>query len=162
QSCGGDPMKPGQCGCTGLCSQIPACTNGTTTTLVGKVMDPAGARPLYNALVYIPNDPTDPGLQPFPAGITCDVCGATAAGDPLVRANTAPDGTFTLSNVPVGTAIPVVIQLGRWRRQFTIDITASCDQNQVPNGSLNMPKNHNQGDLPRIAILTGSWDAVEC
>ncbi len=161
QICGGDPKKPGQCGCTGTCAKVPTCEAGTTT-LTGKVYDPAGTYGLYNALVYVPNDPTDPGLEPFPAGITCDICGATAAGDPLVTAMTAPDGTFTLSGMPVGPAIPLVIQLGRWRRQFTIDVATPCGANSVPDKTLEMPKNHTVGDIPRIAILTGGLDPVEC
>jgi hypothetical protein len=134
----------------------------TTTTLTGKVLDPAGNHPLYNALVYIPNNPSDPGLQPFPAGITCDVCGATAAGNPLVSTFTAPDGTFTLKGTPVGASIPLVVQLGRWRRQFTVNIATSCGANAVPAGMLTMPKNHTEGDIPRIGILTGGFDPMEC
>jgi hypothetical protein len=140
---------------------IPACDGGTTT-LSGTVLDPAGIHPLYNALVYIPNNPSDPGLQPFAAGITCDVCGASAAGDPLVTAQTAPDGTFTLQNVPVGASIPLVVQLGRWRRQFTVNIATSCGANSVPAGTLTMPKNSGEGDIPRIGILTGGFDPIEC
>ena len=160
KTCGG--ASPNQCGCTGVCAQIPDCTGGTTTTLTGKVLDPAGTHPLYNALVYIPNTPSDPGLQPFSAGISCDVCGSTAAGDPLVTAYTAPDGTFTLQNVPVGTQLPLVVQLGRWRRQFKVDIGTSCGANSVADGTLTMPKNHNEGDIPRIGILTGGFDPMEC
>lgn len=162
QSCGGDPNQPGKCGCTGLCAQVPTCAPNTTTTLSGTVYDPAGLHPLYNALVYIPNNPSDPGLQPFAAGITCDVCGATAAGNPLVSAFTTPDGKFTLQNVPVGASIPLVVQLGRWRRQFTINVATSCGVNTISNGTLTMPKNHMEGDIPRIGILTGGLDPVEC
>ncbi len=162
QTCGGDPTKPGQCGCTGVCQQVPTCPAGQTTTLTGTVYDPAGNHPLYNALVYVPNNPNDPGLQPFPAGITCDVCGATAAGDPLVTTFTAPDGTFTLSGVPVGASIPLVVQLGRWRRQFTVNIATSCAANSVPAKTLTMPKNHTEGDIPRIGVLTGGFDPFEC
>ena len=45
------------------------------------------------------------------------------------------DGTFTLSNVPVSKStsdadkIPVVIQLGRWRRQFAFTVSNSCAAN---------------------------------
>jgi hypothetical protein len=159
--CGGDPQKPGQCGCAGLCAQVPTCPGTSTTTFTGTVYDPAGIHPLYGALVYIPNNPSDPGLQPFPAGITCDVCGATAAGDPLVSTFTAPDGTFTLPNVPVGASVPLVVQLGRWRRQFTVAIPSACGANAAP-GILTMPKTHLEGDIPRIAILTGGYDPVEC
>jgi hypothetical protein len=161
QTCGGGTAM-NTCGCTGVCAQIPTCTGTATTTLSGTVLDPAGIHPLYNALVYIPNDPTDPGLQPFAPGITCDVCGSTAAGNPLVTAYTAPDGTFTLQNVPVGSAIPLVVQLGRWRRQFTENVSASCGANTIPAGTLTMPKNHTEGDIPRIGILTGGFDPMEC
>jgi hypothetical protein len=161
QTCGGG-TTPNACGCTGVCAMVPTCAAGSTTTLTGTVLDPAGIHPLYNALVYIPNNPSDPGLQPFAAGITCDVCGASAAGNPLVTAYTAPDGTFTLSNIPVGASIPLVVQLGRWRRQFTVDVATSCGANSVPAGTLTMPKNHAEGDIPRIGILTGGFDPLEC
>jgi len=132
---------------------VPTCPPGQSTTLTGTVYDPAGLHPLYDALVYVPNDPSDPGLQPFPAGVKCDQCGATAAGNPLVTTYTAPNGTFTLSGVPVGANIPLVVQLGRWRRQFKVNIATSCGANAVPSMMLTMPKNHGEGDLPRIAIL---------
>jgi len=162
QTCGGDPTKKGQCGCTGLCSQVATCAGTTPTEIIGTVLDPAGRNPLYNVLVYVPNDPSDPGLQPFPPGISCDVCGATAAGDPLVTTYTAADGTFTLKGVPVGASIPVIIQLGRWRRQFTIPVMNACAANPIPGGTFSMPANHMEGDLPRIAVLTGGCDPVEC
>jgi hypothetical protein len=161
QTCGG--AKANQCGCTGVCAQIPTCADaGATTTLSGTVLDPAGIHPLYNALVYIPNNPMDPGLAPFPPGITCDVCGATAAGDPLVTTFTAPDGTFTLQGVPVGMGVTLVVQLGRWRRIFSVNITNSCGANAIAPGTLTMPKNHMEGDIPRIGILTGGFDPIEC
>ena len=166
KTCGGGGT-PGQCGCTGVCAKIPDCSGGKTTTLSGSVYDPAGNNPLYNVLVYIPNDPNAPGLQPFQPGITCDVCGSTAAGDPMVTAYTKPNGTFTLSGVPVGSSIPLVIQLGHWRRQFTVNVSKSCGANTasgtgISGGKLLMPKNHNQGDIPRIGILTGGFDPIEC
>ena len=42
------------------------------------------------------------------------------------QTTTAVDGTFTLTNVPAGNNIPVVIQLGRWRRQVVIPHVAAC------------------------------------
>jgi hypothetical protein len=65
-------------------------------------------------------------------------------------------------NVPVGTGLPLVVQLGRWRRQFKVDVTSSCGANSVPAGTLTMPKNHTEGDIPRIGILTGGFDPIEC
>src|SRR5262249_4154106 len=111
QTCGGDPAKPGKCGCTGVCASVPSCAAGTTTTLTGTVYDPAGLHPLYNALVYIPNDPSDPGLKPFAAGISCDQCGAPAAGNPLVSTHTDAQGKFTLKGTPVGSSVVVVVQI---------------------------------------------------
>ncbi len=181
-ACGGGG-KPGVCGCTGTCAQIPTCAAGTTTTLTGKVYDPADIHPLYNVLVYVPDNPADPALTtPFAAGVTCDQCGgATAAGNPLVTTNTAYDGTFTLKNIPVGASIPLVIQLGRWRREFTVNVGTSCGANTVAvanttpskwlsattpalpaTGHLTMPSTSALGDIPRIAVLSGSFDMVEC
>jgi hypothetical protein len=176
QTCGGG-TRPGQCGCQGVCALVPICTapeggSATTTTLTGVVMDPGAVNPLYNVLVYIPNDPSDPGLGPFPMGTTCDVCGANAAGSPLVTTHTGTAGTFTLSGVPVGKAITLVIQLGHWRRQFQVDVTNPCGPNTVTgigaggstiaNGVLTMPKNSGEGDIPLTAIVTGNADAMEC
>jgi len=162
--CGGDPAKPGKCGCTGVCSQIPNCTGSATTTVSGTVYDPAGLNPLPNALVYVANNPADPGLAPFGTrSATCDVCGATAAGDPLVTATTATDGSFTLKNVPVGQAITLVVQLGRWRKILQVDIPTPCVANSLPNaGKITLPKNKGEGDIPRYAVVTGSADGMEC
>ncbi len=164
KACGGDPDRPNQCGCTGLCGQIPDCDAGATTSISGTVFDPAGNNPLHNVLVYIPNDPSDPGLQPFTTrASTCDVCGATAAGDPLVLTHTGVDGSFTLSGVPVGQGIQLVVQLGRWRRIFEIEIPNACEVNQLPNGGkLTLPKNKSEGDIPLIAVVTGAQDGMEC
>ncbi len=175
QTCGG--AKPGVCGCSGVCGQIPDCSEaGGPTTLTGVVMDPGGVNPLYNALVYIPNNPSDPALtSPLADGVTCDVCGASAAGTPLVTTLTKTDGSFILPGVPVGNDITLVVQLGKWRRLFRVNITTPCGMNVVagtgnePDGGapistgiLTMPKNKGEGDIPLTAIVTGDADALEC
>ena len=169
-TCGGGPTQ-GACGCTGACSQIPTCGSGTTTTLTGKVYDPAGRNPLYHVLVYVANDPTDPALTSFPAGVSCDVCGAAAAGSPLVSTPgatdppageyTGTDGSFTLKNVPAGS-ITVVIQLGRWRRTFPINVANPCASNSIPDKTFRMPSTQAQGNIPLIAMVTGNSDSLEC
>ena len=152
--------------CTNLCPQIVACAPGVHTTVTGTVYAPTNPAlgygnpdPLPNALVYIPNAP----VQPFPTGISCDQCGAAASGQPLVSATTDFQGNFTLVDPPAGANIPLVIQIGRWRRQVTISNIASCVANpKLPAALTRLPRNHNEGDIPKIAIVTGSADPIEC
>lgn len=172
QSCSGDSNHPYQCGCTGVCSQVPTCAPGATTTLTGVVKDPAGSTPLPNVLVYIPNQPQDPALQTFPATLSCDQCGANAAGNPLVSTFTSTNGSFTLDGVPVGSDVVLVIQVGRWRRLFHVSIPNACQANTVSGtgqggttiqgGVLTMPKNKTQGNIPMTAIVTALGDNIEC
>jgi hypothetical protein len=165
--------RGGVCGrpCTGLCAQQVACDGGATTisgTVVAgtpAIYLPAGVTagdPVPNVLVYVPNGP----VQAFAARASetaaqlCSTCGADVTGNPLVMTTTNFDGTFSLANVPVGNGIPVVIQLGRWRREFTVDIPNACAENQV--GNLTMPHNHGEGDIPLTALSTGQVDSMEC
>ena len=168
-TCGGGG-KPGTCGCTGACEDIPDCSDKPikTTSLTGKVYDPAGNNPLYHVFVYVANDPADKNLKDFPAGITCDVCGATAAGSPLLSEGdqfgtyTDVNGSFTLKNVPVAKGVTVVIQLGRWRRIFKVDIDTPCAANPVPDKTFLMPSKQSQGNIPLMAMVTGDADSLEC
>ncbi len=161
QTCGGQAAS--QCGvpasCTGLCLKQVTCANpSVTTTVTGTVYAPNGVDPLLNALVYVPNAP----VLPFTQGVSCDQCGAPASGSPLVTAVTGIDGKFTLKNVPVGSNIPLVIQLGRWRRQVTIPSVASCTNTAVAASLTRLPKNKAEGDIPLMAFSTGAVDALEC
>jgi hypothetical protein len=163
---GGPPVDSGSPGavdsgpsCVNLqCNQV-SCADGGTTTVTGTVYDPAGNVALYDALVYVPNGP----VLGFDAGVSCDVCGAFATGEPLVTALTGPDGTFSLTNVPAGASIPMVIQIGRWRRVVTLPNVAACAVNPVTDVNLlRLPRNQSEGDIPQIAIATGSADPFEC
>ena len=72
--------------------------------------------------------------------------------------NTAVDGTFTLTGVPINSTYTLVIQAGKWRRQFSETVAAA----PLTGLALHMPSSHTQGDIPLIAIATGSVDALEC
>lgn len=144
--------------CTGLCLQQTTCSAGTTTTLTGTVYAPNGTDPLPNVTVYIPNAPVDA----FSPGVACPVVGQPPSGSPLVGAMTAVDGTFTLTNVPVGTDIPLVIQTGRWRRQVLIPTVTACTSTAITADLTRMPRTQAEGDIPKFAIATGAVDAVEC
>jgi hypothetical protein len=147
--------------------KIVECTEGQKTTLRGKVYDPAGANPLYNVMVYIPSGPNAEDLPPMkdstqePGGISCDTC-ASVVVSPLRGALTNGHGEFVLEDVPVGNAVPIVIQVGKWRRLLHVDVTKACETNEVPDGQLRLPKNGEEGDMPQIAVSTGGADALEC
>jgi len=72
------------------------------------------------------------------------------------------DGTFTLTDVPDGTNIPIVIQAGKWRLQSVIPTITPCTQNAIPATNTTFPQTQTQGDIPQIAVATGSVDALEC
>jgi hypothetical protein len=144
-----EPLAPG------LSFTQPSCSEGATTTISGTVYVPSGAVPLYNAMVYVPRV----ALEPMPQGAAC---GCSVSGEPIVAAITDANGNFVLENAPVGSDIPLVIQVGKWRREFNIGAVDSCTENAVPQGTLKLPSNQSQGDMPMIAVSTGSQDALEC
>ena len=132
---------------------------GMTATLTGKVYDPAGKNPLYNVYVYVPTT----SLEPIPSGPVCTQCQAPASGSPMTSASTAADGTFTLANVPSGANVPIVLQLGKWRRHLTI---STCSGGPAPaDGFFRLPRKQAEtspdDNIPLIAFTTGC-DAAEC
>ncbi|WP_300616846.1 Ig-like domain-containing protein [Dokdonella sp.] len=141
--------------CTGLCLQQVVCPGGATTSVSGTIFAPNGTLPMPDVLVYVPNAP----VTAFAEGVQCTT---PVTGAPLVTATSAVDGKFTLTNMPVGANIPLVIQAGKWRRQLTIDNVAACTDTAVPAARTNLPRDKTQGDIPKIAMVTGSVDVVEC
>ncbi|HEY4357578.1 MAG TPA: choice-of-anchor D domain-containing protein [Acidobacteriaceae bacterium] len=134
------------------------CPAGSTTSISGVVYAPNGTDPLPNVLVYIPTT-TVPAFDP---GVSCPVPGPLP-GAPVLGAITKVDGSFTITDVPVSSTLPVIITSGRWRRPITVDTSAAACQNTVVDKNLSrMPRNHTEGDIPKIAIVTGSADHVEC
>jgi hypothetical protein len=140
-----------------------ACTGGATTTITGTVYDPAAKNPLYNIEVYVPAGP----LMPLPAGVPtgADACSCSALfkSGAVTSTSTGVDGTFKLTGVPVGNAVPVVVQVGKWRRVFHIDVTA-CIDNAAPDKSITLPGSVTEPDdsMPDIAVSTGASDSLEC
>ena len=146
-------------GCVGLeCKQLP-CENGGKTTVSGTVFDPAGKVPVYNATVYIPNTP----LADIPAGATgCDRCDAKVSGTPIAITATDTSGRFTLENVPVDANVPLVIQIGKWRRKIEIPNVGKCADTALDATLTRLPKNRTEGNIPRIALTTGGADPLQC
>ncbi|MFI5302398.1 MAG: carboxypeptidase regulatory-like domain-containing protein, partial [Polyangiales bacterium] len=149
--------------CVNLQCQQHACSGTSTTTISGKVYDPAGNNPLYNIVVYIPNQ----ALSPLPSGASCDACDALYSGQPIAVGLTDATGSFTIPNAPDGDNIPLVVQVGKWRKQYAISHVNACTDNPQADKSLRLPKSHTDGDptstnIPNIAISTGALDTLEC
>jgi hypothetical protein len=140
---------------------IPTCGGSTTTTITGVVYDPAGSNPVYNVQVYVPSA----ALPAFTPGVACESCNVLYPTSVLASAVTDTSGKFTISKAPAGANIPIVIQIGKWRRQYTIPNVAQCVANNAGtllNTSLRLPGSSSEGDLPDIAISTGAADSLEC
>ncbi len=142
-------------GCKGLVCQKPFCKGGGSTTISGKVYDPSGTLPLYNVMVYVPNAP----LEPLTPGANC-LCEVN--GEPIASGLSDTTGHFVVTDAPAGTDIPLVVQVGKWRRQFTVPKVDECTDTAVPDGTLRLPRKQAEGDLPKVALTTGEADALEC
>nr|HEX4312879.1 hypothetical protein [Kofleriaceae bacterium] len=165
--------------CTGLCTQQAACGAQPKTSITGRVTAPGHddtatwgtPDPIFGALVFVPNGaagaPTY-GTEAFTSGVSCDTCSSVVTGSPLVQAVTGVDGTFTLQNAPCGTDIPLVMQLGRWRRQITIPAVACCATTALTAAQTHLPRTRVgepgdvRSDIPRMAFSTGGVDTLHC
>lgn len=151
------------------------CNGGANTTISGVVYDPAGMNPLYNVIVSIPSA----ALDPFPTGVSRVFCENQVSGQPIATAMTDAKGHFVIGNVPWGASFPLVMQLGKWRRQITIPasmVTKQCADNPIadtwtsttPATLLRLPRNITDGDnsgqytsIPKIAIAAGHAQSAD-
>ena len=135
------------------------CRAAARTTISGTVYDPAGNNPLYNILVYVPTFPNDP-LPTITHGMSCDTC-AAKIDNAMATALTDTKGHFTIKDAPAGANIPIVVQVGKWRRKFVMPTTVTgCVDNAYPNSTtpsqrLRLPAKQSEGDMPLIAYATG-------
>jgi hypothetical protein len=94
--------------------------------------------------------------------VTCDRCDNGLPGTPIALATTDEAGHFTLPDVPATANVPLVIQIGKWRKRLTLANVAACQDTPLATTDTTLPKNHTEGDVPAIAITTGNADALEC
>jgi len=141
------------------------CASGATTSISGTVYDPAGRDPLYDIVVYVPQNPLQPLPKGVPTGADACSCPALYESGEVVTTTTTVNGTFKLDDAPVGDSVPLVIQVGKWRRLFHVKTTA-CENTAVPDKTLLLPSTVASGDtndnIPDIAVSTGSADTLEC
>jgi hypothetical protein len=128
------------------------------TALTGTVFAPNGTLPLHGVTVYVPN--ADPGF--FSDGAECSRCSNILPGDPIAQAISDPAGKFRLTNVPSGDNIPLIITIGKWRRQVRIPVVSECSETALVAAETSLPRRKAEGEMPRIAMVTGSFDALEC
>jgi hypothetical protein len=157
---GGSLLPTGDGGLGSSSGSTPSttCPNGGTTSITGTVYDPAGQNPLYNVVVYVPSSTPDP----LKTGASCDSCNSLYTGNPVATATTDTSGKFTITGAPSGTNVPLVVQVGKWRRQTTVATVTACTSNAVPDKTLTLPSKSSQGDIPQIAVSTGGADSLEC
>jgi hypothetical protein len=155
---GGNAGRPDGGPCVGLQCQQGGCAAGTTTSISGTTFAPNGTLPLYNVMVYVPNAP----LDPFTSGVSCDRCGKVS-GRPVASAVSNAEGKFKIENAPAGKDIPLVLQVGKWRRKVTVPNVTACRDNPITDAQLTrLPRNRQEGDMPRIAVTTGYCDTLGC
>jgi hypothetical protein len=149
--------------CTGLHCQIADCPAGSDTIVTGRLFAPNGRDPVPGAQIYVP----DQGLAEFPNSVSCDLCNDVDGAAASTR--TAWDGTFTLPRVPAGASIPIVFQLGRFRRVKYMEVDPCIQQSPPadPNvQGVRLPHRDAEGDagdsIPKIAVGTGDYDQIEC
>ncbi len=162
--------------CSVLAAGVASAQTGCTTTVTGKVYSPLGPAtgdPIPNILVYIPQTAVLPFSSTVGAGVTggCSAQANLVSGNPLVNATTDAAGNFTLitNGLTTGT-YNVVIQAGKWRRQYPNTAITACQANNINTqygGGLTMPAttattDGTIADLPHIAVVTGSADSIEC
>lgn len=169
--CGSDPKSgPGEVEvdaappqpppCEGLqCFIVDCASQGLEPTRVtGRVLAPNGTLPLFGVNIYVPL--SDPGA--LPDGAQCGNCASGFQGGAATSAITDENGNFELRDVPATGNVPVVVQVGKWRRQLVIPQVAACQVTALAEADTRLPKTKAEGDIPKIAITTGDADALEC
>ncbi len=145
-----------------------------TTSISGRVFDPAGKNPVYDVAVFVPFK----APSPMPAGLTCNCSELYTGGFVGQYALTDATGAFTISPAPAsktGGSVPLVLQIGKWRTQTSVQVKCGVN-NAIADGLLRLPSRSPStsaspstdpngaatGDIPSLAISTGGADTLEC
>ena len=146
----------------GLATGITATSGGLgcKTTVSGTIYDPAGKLPLYNVVVYVPGE----ALSPIAEGASCETCDGNFSGKPIAAALSDAAGKFTMDVSVLSSTkdVPVVVQVGKWRRELKIPTIAACADTALDASLTRLPRNKGEGNMPKIAMVRGGSDALEC
>lgn len=112
----------------------PNCPAGVYTTVSGVVYDPSIRSPLPNVTVFAPKSMTLPASCDAPSFYGSAVTDAA--------------GHFVVSDVPPGKNIPLVVQSGGRRKEFTLPSVTKCIDNPQPDMTLYLPD-----DASSVCIL---------
>ncbi len=131
------------------------------TSVSGTVMDPGENVGLSGIYVYQPTGSVTP-IADNVGGTTTPPCDSCATLTPPVMNSTVTDvnGNFTLNGVPAGP-VTIVAQTGRWRRVANVTTTA-CANTELTLDQIRMPANQTEGDIPKMAMVLGDREALEC
>ena len=190
EACVGGIDSPTECvaggaGSCELCSAIPDCSDEPQETLLeGRVISPGRADDdtgnqvgVPNAIVYILRNNDVDDLPAISTGIpedgeSCDRCEDQDLGPVLAGAVTDATGHWEIEgNIPVGVELLLVVKAGKFRRATTITVPedGACATNSLPetlpDTPTRLPRDMEDGlavNIPRIAVSTGSLDAMEC
>jgi hypothetical protein len=128
------------------------------TSVSGIVYDPAGTLPLHGVSVFAPTI----ALTAVTEGVSCDRCGLLP-GAPAAVALSDTQGKFRVHGMPAGANVPLVFQIGKWRREVTVPNVAACADTPLTDVNLTrLPRSQAEGHIPKIAMSTGGADALEC
>ena len=92
----------------------------------------------------------------------CGKCAVFVPGEIVTVSLTDAAGHFTLPDTPSGAQIPLVFQVGKWRREIFLPEVPSCVETVVPAASSRLPRNQDEGDIPQFALLAGGCDRLAC
>lgn len=154
--------QPSVCTGSGYACMVPKCSNASGTTVRGTVYDPSGKNPVYGAMVYFPDQVDSLEVISSGPGNLCGRC-VRPSGNPVAGAVSGPDGSFEIKQAPAGRQIPMVVQLGKWRRMTMVESIEACTDNPVTD--VRLPRSRSDGQkvsLPRMAIAAGAGDRVQC
>jgi hypothetical protein len=148
-------------GCPGpdLRCHVDACV-GHATSVSGRVYDPGGTNPIPHAFVFAPSDPGGQIPVITPGATSCDTCDVPI-GSYVTATMTDEAGSFSLTGMPTGAHVPIVFQIGKWRREVFVS-TTSCQDTALPASQTHLPASQAQGDMPAMALLTGGTDDLGC